>query len=252
MAKTPTLEVHEIAQIYPDMTGDQEANFETDLVENGVIDPIIAIGDKIVDGKNRYRLAKKNGLPFDVVQFKGTLVQALALARSKNAERRHMTSSQRAASAVRELSLKNKYLKQSREVLAEDGGEPQSEVEPDDEPKGGDTAQRIADENDTNRQYVYKAMKIEEADPELLDKVTSGELTIPEAEKQLPNQPKPRASKNGAVKFDDRKIEAEYGKLVRMLDERRKSSGKSAEHDAAVARLNDSLAAFKRWQRETT
>lgn len=209
---TPNLRVHEIANIYPEVSGEQEVSLEADLVDHGVRDPLVAIGDEIIDGKNRYRLAKKHGLLFDVEQFRGTPLQALAFARSKNAERRHMSSSQRAAAAVKALRLKVKYSGRL----------------------GGDSAEKVATDAGTNKPYLFKALKLDEQSPKLLERVASGDLTIPQAIRLLDKR-----KKNCADWPDNGRIDGMYARLLEVL------RGKFGADCACVGLMKESLEMFR-------
>ena len=234
---TPTLMIGEIAKIYPDISGEEEKSMEADIVANGVLQPIVVIGREIIDGKNRYRIAKRRGIPFDVVPFRGTPLEAIAYVRSLNAERRHMTSSQRAMAAVKSQALRDKY--------AGKGGFADDEFKK----PSGDIASKVAEESGTNRQYIFDAMRIEEEDPELGDRVLSGELSIPQAKAELPRHE--HGPPRTWAKFDDRKIDNAYDALSNLLHERKSIMGRCDEYKAAVARLNESMAAFRQWQKKS-
>ena len=52
------------------LTIEELAQLENNILKVGkIIDPIVAWGNKIIDGINRYRIAEKHGLPFDVVRL---------------------------------------------------------------------------------------------------------------------------------------------------------------------------------------
>jgi len=48
-----------------------------DVCDNGIIDPIMLYQGKILDGRNRYDLACKQGLRFKSVDFTGNDAEAL-------------------------------------------------------------------------------------------------------------------------------------------------------------------------------
>jgi hypothetical protein len=56
----------------------------------------------------------------------------------------------------------------------------------------------------------------------------------------------------GNVLFDDRKLYDAFGKLIRLLDDRRTAFGPSPRHKAILGALNQAMMAYKEWQMETT
>ena len=194
------MDFHEIANIFPLMDGPEFAALVDDIKQNGLIEPIITYENKIVDGRNRYRACVDAGVAprFEVWRPNGMTLTKWVI--SKNLVRRHLTSSQRAACALDALpwlekdaadrqavghknlvQFKNFSDSERAEIAIQLFGEdiqtpvPQIFAEP------GEAREQAADLFGTNRQYVQDAKAIQKRRPDLLDKVRTGELTIPQA-----------------------------------------------------------------------
>jgi hypothetical protein len=57
-------------------------------------------------------------------------------------------------------------------------------------------------------------------------------------------------SANGKPVFDDRKIHAMIGKLIRLFDDRARAVGKCKEHTACVDAMSNVLKTWKEWQKK--
>lgn len=94
MTDYSNLAYHDLAVIFPLIDGDAFEALKASIQENGIRDPIILFGGKILDGRNRYRAAKEIGYAFSDKDFKvlsGSLSQAEALVSDVNIHRRHLT-----------------------------------------------------------------------------------------------------------------------------------------------------------------
>lgn len=173
------LKFHEVANIFPLMEGEEYDNLCADIQQNGLLVPIWLHPDgSIIDGRNRYRACLQTGTrpEFKTWSGEGSLVSFVV---SLNLHRRHLTASQRAALAV--------------DVL------PMLEAE---NPQGGDRRSadfqggNIATLNGKNREtagelfsvgarYVQDAKKLSQEAPDLLDRVRIGDITLPQAKREM-------------------------------------------------------------------
>jgi N6-adenosine-specific RNA methylase IME4 len=55
--------------LIPELTDEEKAQLEENLLENGIREPISTWNGTIIDGHNRYGLAKKHGLEFSAVSY---------------------------------------------------------------------------------------------------------------------------------------------------------------------------------------
>jgi N6-adenosine-specific RNA methylase IME4 len=172
-----TYEYHEVANLFPLLEGEEYSALVEDIRKHGQREPIWIHDSKIIDGRNRYRACCDLSIEPYTRRWdgSGSLVEFVI---SLNLHRRHLTASQKAILALEVLPLLEQEAKERQGTRTDlvqifapsDGG------------KSRDKAAILAG---TNRQYVSDAKKIQQESPQLLDKVRTGELTIPEAKREL-------------------------------------------------------------------
>jgi len=59
----------EFQSLIPPLQAEELAQLEANILADGCRDPLVAWGNVLVDGHNRYSICSKHGLPFDVVQI---------------------------------------------------------------------------------------------------------------------------------------------------------------------------------------
>ncbi len=92
-------EPHPIADWFPMMARQEFNNLCKDIERNGLVDPIVLLDGKILDGRNRYGACLKVKCEPTFKEFAGTDPAAYVL--SKNAHRRMMHAGQRAMTACK-------------------------------------------------------------------------------------------------------------------------------------------------------
>lgn len=95
---------HPIADIWPLMQGQELDALVEDIRQYGVREPVWIYKGLILDGRNRYLASKIAGVDCPIREYQGTDPDAFAW--SLNAERRHLSESQRSMAAVRRATLK--------------------------------------------------------------------------------------------------------------------------------------------------
>lgn len=98
------LESHEYANIFPELSNDRLAELAQDIHEHGLLDKIVLLDGKILDGRGRHRACRMTGVKPAFELFTGT--DPLAFVASRNQYRRHLTDSQRAMVAARIVTFK--------------------------------------------------------------------------------------------------------------------------------------------------
>ena len=96
------MEFHEIANIFPMMTGDDYNALKDDIEANGLIESVVIYEGKILDGRNRYRACKE--LDFGLTTMGVDTYDGddpVGYVTSKNLIRRHLDISQRAMAAAK-------------------------------------------------------------------------------------------------------------------------------------------------------
>lgn len=92
-------EFHDTANAFPFITGEAYESLKKDIEQNGIIEPIYLFEGKIIDGRNRYRVAQDLGLnDIPVREYEGD--DPVEFVQSMNLHRRQLTPSQRAAAAA--------------------------------------------------------------------------------------------------------------------------------------------------------
>ena len=154
------MEFHEVANIFPLLTGKEYEALRDDIKTNGLLEPIILHEGKILDGRNRYTACLGADVVPDYEDYDGG--NPLGYVISKNLHRRHLNEAQRAAVASKIANM----------------------------PKGGaiyrslnlDTdkisLQQAADALNVSRATVASVRAIERDAPDLLPAIESGEMTV--------------------------------------------------------------------------
>lgn len=186
-------EYHEAANIFPMMSADEFSALVEDIRANGQRQPIYIHDGKIIDGRNRYRACQQIGIEPDTRAWDG-VGSLVSFVVSLNLQRRHLSSSQKATVAMDVLPMleaeaEERLVRLGREAaLKQHGRVTQLIGEPIDEPRerhASEAVQQAAQMVGTNRQYVSDAKRLRDEAPELLERVRSGELTIPQAKTEL-------------------------------------------------------------------
>jgi ParB-like chromosome segregation protein Spo0J len=99
------LEFHELADQFPLISEEETIQMADDIKKVGLIEPLVVLDGKILDGRNRYNACKLAGFklrPEDVKDFEEDFSgeDPVVFVISKNIRRRHMTVGQRASVAA--------------------------------------------------------------------------------------------------------------------------------------------------------
>lgn len=100
----PTLEAHPLAAAFPMLGEAGLADLGADIMQQGLLHPIVTLDGKILDGRNRQAACALVGVKPRFVPFDG--VDPLRAVLSMNVQRRHLSGSQRALVAGRLTSLR--------------------------------------------------------------------------------------------------------------------------------------------------
>jgi ParB-like chromosome segregation protein Spo0J len=122
---------HEYAEIFPWLEGAALEALREDIRANGVREPVVFLGDAILDGRNRYMCARELGLPYPRREFNPEVDgDPLAFVISLNLARRHLTESQRAFYAAKLANMKRTdTLAQNRSANLPNGNTPVSQAD---------------------------------------------------------------------------------------------------------------------------
>lgn len=181
-------ETHPAANIFPMLDEPDLAALAEDIRAHGLRNPVVVIGSKVLDGRNRLAACERLGIEATFVQYEGDDPVAFVL--SENLHRRHLNESQRAMVAARIATMKQG----ARTDIAQICATSQSGA-----------AERLS----VGRRTVQHAREvIEKAAPEVVKAVESGKLAVsaaaelaklePERQREVMERAKPRA--DGEIK----------------------------------------------------
>lgn len=95
---TAQYQIHEIANVYPRMPGDEFVALKKDIKEKGLLEAIWLYEGKVLDGRHRYYACQETGTEPSYRQYEGD--DPVGFVISMNRHRRHLSASQLAAAAV--------------------------------------------------------------------------------------------------------------------------------------------------------
>ncbi len=200
-----TIEIHPFANLLPEASAEEYKLLEEDILRNGIQVPLVGYQGKCLDGRNRLRVAVAHP-PTSVTMIDGDFNsddEARAYVFSMNVARRHLTASQKAAVFARFMNA-SRALESEPDVADsflpaaefDDAPEPEpvkptrarsskGERKSNAERNADKATQKIAETVGVNRQYVHDAQKLAEQAPELLQQVADGDVSMPDAARQL-------------------------------------------------------------------
>lgn len=150
-------EFHETANAFPYINGDAYETLKEDIRINGIIEPIYIFEGKIIDGRNRYRIAKDLGLDEVPTQsYDGD--NPINFVQSMNLHRRQLTPSQKAAAAAFLSEFKQGQHSEEEEY---------------------ETQETIAKKLGISRRMVVEATSLKrKADADLIERVKCGDISL--------------------------------------------------------------------------
>lgn len=173
---------HAASKVFPMMDAVTRESLKTNVKANGVLIPIVTYNDQILDGRNRYEVAKELEAEghelkkIEFTEFVGTEAEAHEFAMAAGAQRRDLTSGQKASAVVLGHLLAQRLKK--KDLPAEDSGAMTAKVK-------GDVAAYLTRIAGTNRTYIFRALKVGLADRALLEAVSKGETTLNDAARSI-------------------------------------------------------------------
>lgn len=188
------LKLHPACLVLPEMQPDEYEDLKRDIERHGVREPVRIHGGFILDGRHRWRACQELGIKCPTEDV--TIDQDESLVEwvvSTNVHRRSLTASQRAAVAAGMLPLLEEEAKE-RQRRGKAAPPPAAKHDlPARLPEGqtGESREHAAKATGASPRYVQDAKAIKQASPETFEKVKSGEVSIPEAKRQLKKPPPP-------------------------------------------------------------
>lgn len=173
------LQAHPAAEILPPMESAALTTLTLDIKEQGLLEPIAMFEGQILDGRNRYQACVDAGVKpvFEEVDLNGA--SPLEYVMSRNLQRRHLTTGQKAALALRLLPyFKESALLRRRYLKGQESLPPELSPEA---AKKGDSAKQVAAIVGLGHSTVEKAIQLQKRNPDVIEKMWSGEIKSVEA-----------------------------------------------------------------------
>ena len=167
-------ELHPLCTLFPRIIDDEFVALTADIKTHGLREPIILHDGMILDGGNRYRACKAAGVAPNFLTFGGGNLVEYVL--SSNLHRRHLSAAQRSAitAAVTDWANANTH-----------GGDRKTDQVPD---RVLDTAKKRAEISNSPVNTQRKADKVAKENPELIQAVARGEVSLDDATRQVAPQ----------------------------------------------------------------
>lgn len=148
---------HDTANAFPYISGDAYETLKEDIRINGILEPVHLFEGKIIDGRNRYRVAKELGLDdIPTQEYEGD--NPVGFVQSMNLHRRQLTPSQKAAAAAFLAEFKQGQHMEEEEY---------------------ETQEAIAKKLGISRRMVVEATSLKKnADAELIERVKAGDISL--------------------------------------------------------------------------
>jgi len=179
-----TYQDHPIAAIFPLLDAESLSQLTSDIRTNGLKQDIVLYEGKILDGRNRYRACIAASVQPTCTVYGGDDPVGHVL--SLNLHRRHLTASQRAVVAQDALP----HFEEEARKRMTSGVNQHSPVAIVPQGSDGKSRDKAAALVDVSPRYVSDAKRVAEKSPETLERVRSGEITLPQAVKEI-QQPQP-------------------------------------------------------------
>jgi phage N-6-adenine-methyltransferase len=180
---------HPLAELFPLLDGLQFEGLCEDIKANGLHQPIIVQEGKIVDGRNRLKACTEVGVEprfteFEMLHLDCTVEQYIF---STNVQRRHLTDDQRAAIVLR---WRERLAAEAKERQKEGGkiaGRGRAKVVADSPQPlpSGKTRTKLAELAHVSEHKIKLAEQVQKSQPELIQKVSDGNLTLAAAANQV-------------------------------------------------------------------
>ncbi len=168
-----TTKIHKLAKLFPRMSDEEYENLKASIADHGLLEPIVLMDGEIIDGRHRYEACCDVGLEPNFEEF-DLNVDPLVYVLDKNLNRRHLSTSQRAAVTTEMANMKS-----GRRTDTKPGANLR-EVSIEEAAKIMGVSPRLVD----------SAKKVQREDPDLFEEIKEGKVTVNAAVRKLDNKEK--------------------------------------------------------------
>lgn len=173
---------HEAASLFPLLSGEELDALAADITANGLLNPVVLLEGKVLDGRNRMLACERAGVNPTFTDWKDS-GSPTSWVISQNLHRRHLTASQKAAIALEAEPLFVAEAKERQRLSGGRGTKGKSKLT--DLKSKGQARDHAAKSVGASSGYVAEVKKIAAKDPSLLPEIKAGTLKISEAKKKL-------------------------------------------------------------------
>jgi len=178
----------ELEVLIPPLTSEEFKQLERNILEEGIRDPLVTWNGILVDGQNRYRIATEYDIDFVTVEKEFTDMNAVKEWMINNQfGRRNLNNYQRSVLALQLEDVFKAKAKENQAIQFKGNSLPKISAEV----KPIETRQEIAKVANVSHDTISKVKKIEAtASPEIKAKVSTGQISINEAFKEIKKEEK--------------------------------------------------------------
>ena len=181
----------ELEVLIPPLTSEEFKQLERNILEEGIRDPLVTWNGILVDGHNRYRIATEYDIDFVTVEKEFADMNAVKEWMINNQfGRRNLNNYQRSVLA---LQLEDVFKAKAKEnlVLSGENYGKGTQISANPIIQKVETRQEIAKVANVSHDTISKVKKIEAtASPEIKAKVSTGQISINEAFKEIKKEEK--------------------------------------------------------------
>lgn len=198
------MESHPDAAIFPLMEGSEFQELVEDIRKNGLLDPVVMLDGKVLDGRNRVRACQEAGVSIRHKEAQLNGLTPMEYVVSENVRRRHLTASQRAAMAVTVMPRLQAEARERQRTGAPGvyGGKPLSANlrEP---VEKGKAAEQAAEMFTVSPRQVEAAKHVKSKSKKKFNEIVSGKTTVSRAKKDVNRAARKRLVESAASKVAD-------------------------------------------------
>lgn len=206
--------IHKYAKFFPLMEGEEFDGLVEDIKTHGLLEPIVLLGGKILDGRNRFRACKAAGVEPRFTEFNGDQ-GPLHYVASKNFHRRGLSDTQRAViwrdlapELEKEIAARAAERKRSGKTLAAHDAKVEQ----------GKTSKHVASILGTSTATVERVNQVSREAPDLVPRMREGKLTAWEAQQEVRSRRVANMTEKGKKAQVEKRREEEPRQVKSYLD----------------------------------
>lgn len=164
---------HPLSAAFPDMQDDEYEMLVQSVESQGLLNPIVLFEGMIIDGWHRYSACKDTGTAIKTIEYTGNDPQAFVIAQNKL--RRHLSAGQIAAATISVYKWKSE-------------GRPNNSANLQSIQDVEKSSREMADQAGISTRSIDTAKKVARGNPEVFEKVKSGEMSLNAAANLIKNE----------------------------------------------------------------